>query len=183
MNERELEALLRAAGETAGSAPRETLAADVRVAFARVRRRTARRRLAAALIGGYLTGALTIWAAMTPAAPRRPDARQVSATSADRANPALEREQSPRQEDTKLPQLILPVEEDQVSLYEILRQMGDESRLTGDLQSAVAYYGQALDAATPVERQISFDRDDWLLISLKKDRMASIQSPSQGDSI
>ncbi len=176
MNDEQLESLLRAADESAGSpaVPSPDLADRVRKAHTRRRQRSVRVKFAVALAGCYVAGLATMWIVFASATTGPADVAE------RRSMPRPRREQDAPMQDRQ------PIEPEFVaekSRYEMLRQMGDKSQRRGDLQTAVAYFGQALDAATDVERTISYEQDNWLLISLKKDRFASQVRPTKGDSI
>ncbi len=175
MNDEQLESLLRAADESAGSpaVPSPDLADRVRKAHTRRRQR----RFAVALAGCYVAGLATMWIVFAFATTGQGDVAEHQSM----LRPWRE-QHVPMQDD----QQHKPIEPEFVaekSRYELLRQMGNESQRRGDLQTAIAYFGQALDAATDVEQTISYEQDNWLLISLKKDRFATQVGPKQGDSI
>lgn len=178
MNDDQLESLLRAADESAGSpaAPLPDLADRVRKAHTQRRQRTVRVKFTVALAGCYVAGLATMWIVFAGAMTGQADVVE------RRSMPRPQEQDAPAQDDRQRK----PIEQEFVaekSRYELLRQMGNESQHRGDLQTAIAYFGQALDAATDVERTIAYEQDNWLLISLKKDRFASQVGPTKGDSI
>ncbi len=179
MNDDQLESLLRAADESAGfpAAPLPDLADRVRKAHTHRRQRTVRVKFAVALAGCYVAGLATMWIVFAGATTGPADVAE------RRSMPRPRREQDAPMQDRQQRKPIEPEFVAEKSRYELLRQMGDKSQRRGDLQTAVAYFGQALDAATDVERTISYKQDNWLLISLKKDRFATQVGPKQGDSI
>jgi hypothetical protein len=190
MNDEQLESLLRAADGSAGpsAAPPPGLAHRARTTHARRCRRTRRIKLASALSGCYVAGMITMWIVLRPAAVGRSDVAPRPSTPSNSSQAGIDTQPTPRPEhDAPTPPIeppasIQPPLGVETSRYELLRQLGDESQRRGDLQTAVAYYSQALDAATDQERRISYQQDNWLLISLKTGRLSSEHPPTQGDS-
>ena len=191
MNSEELESLLRDADASAGELiePSANLADRVRSVHAHRRRRDARAKFAVALACCYGAGLATAWILFALATEGDGDIAQrgspLSPPPGSSVNgpshPSDKQELAIRKTRPYAP--VQPSDVAERSRYELFRQLGDESHERGDIQTAVSYYGEALDAATDVERMISYQQDSWLLITLKKDRLALLISPSQGDSI
>lgn len=191
MKDGQLESLLLAADRSAGAPtqPSPELADRARNALARRRQRRDRARLAVVVAGCYVAGMLTMWVAVPSASTSQgnhaedPSNRINPAQASAGARAVAQGRQTVPGQDAQEPMPHAPSPVAEKSRYELLREMGDESRHRGDLQAAVAFYGKALDAATEVEQKISYEQDNWLLMSLKKDHIASQDARSQGDSI
>ena len=193
MNDKQLESLLRDADHSAPPVEkRADLAGCVRQIERRRHSRSRRLKQSAAFSACYLAGIATAWLLFSATQPQTRD-EAAGQSAARRSHPKraeidnripsagqLRRNPETPRDKATAPSLETVAGE---SRYEWFRQLGNESRLRNDLPTAVAYYGQALAAATDEELQISYDRDDWLLISLKKDRATTSDQPQPGDSI
>lgn len=189
MNDAQLESLLLAANEATGapSLPSPELANRARNVHVRRGRRRGRAKIAAALAACYLAGILTMWTAapfvgtnkaiLADGFPSAGRSAELNADAPARAQRDL------RKQDSQAPMRMQAPSIAETSRYELLRQMGDECHRRGDFQTAISFYGKALDAATDVEQEISYEQDSWLLISLKKDHRTSQHARTYGDSI
>jgi len=197
MNDEQLESLLRQAGESE-TPPREpSLRLTANVLSTVARRQTRRRRawMLSTVAGAYVAGLLTMWFAFPSRNDEQtaPTARQI----ASQADVESLRE-APRLSDTPVSEVhrpphdeervsadIVAVEKPRLekSVYQLFRELGDASHARGDVTSSVRYYRLALDSATPQELLTGSNSDNLLLLSLKQDRIASIQLTTHGESL
>lgn len=191
MNNEQLESLLRAADESSPfpDKPLAGLADRVRSTFSRRQVRRRRIKLVGGLASCYIAGMLTMWSVFSFRS-----TGQVDVAGRPTSTSNVPEEFAESLVNTKLDQDVLTPSDHQhaliepdpitaISRYELLRRLGDECHQRNDFQGAVAHYKNALDAATDAELGISFAQDDWLLVSLKKDRIAAQQHTTTGDSI
>jgi hypothetical protein len=69
------------------------------------------------------------------------------------------------------------------SPYQLLRRLGTVSRENNDFEGTLGLYNGALEAAAEEESEVAYTQDDWLMTFLKRDRILSKNTPTQGDSI
>jgi len=65
--------------------------------------------------------------------------------------------------------------------FEHIRRVSDRYLYEqGDIATALHYYTRALDRASPAEREVSVEKDSWLLIALKEARKEENQNEDRG---
>ena len=165
--------LLRALGRPCGdNGPLRQAILQQTSCVIRRRRRLRSAALAVALLGCYLTGAATtyIWTA-GPGSPQQLAAQPAPAPApTPDVNVVQQQDTHPaRQPATaKLARADRPKR----SRFEILCRASDRQLyVRKDVVKAIRFGNRALDVATPEELAISPDRDSWLLIALKQERI------------
>jgi hypothetical protein len=130
----------------------------------RFHRRLKRCALAAALVGCYLAGAVTmrIW---NPIGGNLPQPAVVQVAQDQQPQPVVSPSRGPvRSADHQFASV-------KISRYEAVRRAADRNLLErDDLPSAIRGYKRALDLASAEERAISPVQDSWLLMALKDAR-------------
>jgi len=194
MTDDRLESLLRSAANSEPLPPRQPdLTERVLETVARRRSQRQRRIVAAALVGCYLGGMLTVWIFLPPTSTQTDMAIQIEP---ERTEPSPVLQPDAANDHRALSQHELPAEiavadapletssESQQSRYELFRELGDASHTRGDFASAVRYYRLALDSASETGLQAAADDDNLLLLSLKQDRVGSpLLQRSHGESL
>ncbi len=186
MNHEQLESLLRSAAETdpAPLASSGNLIENVRKTYQRQRVRKQRIRFALVMASCYFAGILTVWGLMSAGqVPGKPAHQQGPQSPVVHVPQTAPGHQENRRPEIARPKPLPPQPVVRTSPYEDFRQLGAESLKRNDIQMAVAHYNKALAAATDAELKIAYGQDDWLLISLKKDRLVSQVTQTQGESI
>lgn len=189
-----LESLLRSAGNSEPLPPKSAPDLTERVLRIAAERQKQRRRriIAAGLVGCYLGGMLTVWIFLLSASMRTNAGIQVAKQKMESAPrnppvPVIDHRVGPQNERPIETTVSDPLFHDgsspQKTLYELFRDLGDASHARGDFTSAVRYYRLALDSASEVDLYRAADQDNFLLLSLKQDRIESIPQKSQGESI
>lgn len=190
MNEERFESLLRAADRSAAPVPepRPDFAISVRHEVRVRRSRVVRLKLASALAGCYVAGLATMWGLSVFASSRPADvtvARLATSNSDNtRVDVAPPSDRQPKQPmahgiaRSKSADVLLAK-----SRYQVLRELGAVSRKNNDFQGTIGLYSGALEAATDEESEVAYTQDDWLMTSLKRDRILSKNTSTQGDSI
>ncbi len=186
MNHEELESLLRSVAETdrVPTPSSGNLSENVRKTYQRRQVRKHRLRYALAMASCYVAGILTVWGLMSAGLdPNKPVDPRERGTRVVHVPPTAPRHQETRPSEIPRTKPTSPQPIVEQSPYESFRQLGEESLQRNDIQTAVTHYNKALSAATQAELKISYEKDDWLLISLKKDRLVSQVTQTQGESI
>jgi hypothetical protein len=194
MKDDRLESLLRSAGNSEPLSPNPAPNFTERVLRAATRRQQRRRRglIATGLVSCYLGGMLTMWLCLPAASTRTNLATQVAREPMESSPetlpaPVLDNRVGPQIERRVETAVVVPSHQDapttQKTLYELFRDLGDASHARSDFSSAVRHYRTALDFASEADFQIPGEQDNFLLLSLKQDRIESTLRQSPGKSI
>jgi len=177
MNDDLLESLLRDADPAADlMIPRcGDLPADVRRKHVIIQRRRRFVRQSVGAVVLYVAGLATMWCwtnGVSGSVSSNEPAAMIEPSAADRT-PVVAIHEGADPEDGKTAndeRAVVPA----ASPYQTLRLLGDKYLLQqGKVGLAVDVYARALEHASEAERQISYEHDSWLLISLKRDRLVS----------
>lgn len=200
MNDDQLESMLRDADQSAGS-PAELgvdLADRARIVHNQRRSRRQRIQVTGSLIGCYLAGLLTMWLWFSSTQDSIADTidKPHDNVNAQVAPPNTDRQISKEKNDDQdvIEERVKPQRADDVqprrnleiavkSPYQLFRDLGDSSHERNDFDTAVSFYKQALDVATKDELEISHENDNFLLMTLKRDRLGDLHQTKQGDAI
>jgi len=199
MNDEQLESLLHRAAESEMK-PREPssqLTAKVLDTVAGRQSRGRRTLLVSTVAGAYVAGMLTMWFCLPlkDAEATDPDQQQIASQTTSGDEPMQTPPQVQETVAMEAPQLHLDEPNSDAvvvvetllfperSVYQLFRELGDASHARGDVSSSVLYYRMALDSATSQELQTDSHSDNLLLLSLKQDRIASIQVTTHGESL
>jgi hypothetical protein len=190
MKEERIESLLRAADRSAAPPPKPQpdLAGCVRHEVRVRQSRVSRLKLASALAGCYVAGLATMWGLSVFASSRPVNvAVDGMATNRSDGNPfeaalptVFESEQEKAHDIARSnpPDVVLAK-----SPYQLLRELGTVSRQNNDFQGTIGLYSGALQAATDEESEVAYAQDDWLMTFLKRDRILSKNTSTQGNPI
>lgn len=174
-----------ALGTRAGPPPNEHFRRELfgRTAGILRRRRTLRQAgWFLALAGCYLAGVLSAWLL---AGSGEPETATNNVQEAPSAAPSDE-SPPPSKQAKAAPREAIPPQRKAApappSPYRWLCTLGDQClKEQGDVEAALAYYGQALRAASKEELAVSYRGDSWLLIRLKQDRNQPQNTLAEGD--
>ena len=137
----------------------------------RRRRRTRRCVLTAGLLGCYLAGAMTV--SLWPSGEKHSTGATIAQRTAKQKTQPTPATVAARDDDRQRPP------PPKLSGYEHWRRLGDHFlRDYNNISLATQSYSQALALATEEERATSTDRDTWLLLALKKDKLREKQHAS-----
>lgn len=175
LHDEQLESLLREADPAADlmRSSSDDLAERVRSRQTLIAKRRARGRRIGMATGCYVAGLLSMWVWMQSSGIREPG-EVITQDASEWIGPIELIPDRDAQETDSLPNEIAIQPPSVDSPYEVLRVLGDRYLLEqGKVEQAVAIYGRALDQATGDESAVSYERDSWLLISMKRDRLIS----------